>query len=94
MIPLREPEPNRHASGGLQAQRIDQLLPQQTHRRRAENDDPLLVQADDSLIRPEIEEFCEVQVLPIRRVVATRLRLDSGTFYAQELRHEFLGRRV
>ena len=62
VIAVGEPESNRHASGRLESQRVDQLLPQKSHRRRAENDDTLLVQPDDPLIRPEIEQFCEVQV--------------------------------
>lgn len=78
VIPVREPESNRQASGRREPERIDQLLPQKAHRRRTENDDTLIVQADEPLVRPEIEQFCEVQVLAVRRVVAMRLPLHSS----------------
>ena len=48
------------------------------------------MQPDDPLIWAEIEQFCEVQVLAIRRVVATRLRLHSAPFYAQEVQTAWL----
>ena len=45
------------------AERVDELLAQQAHRRRAQDDDALLVQPDDALIRPEIEQLGEVEAL-------------------------------
>ena len=62
MVSVGEPESNRDASGGFEAQRVDQLFAQQSHRRRAQDDDTLLVQPDDALIRPKVEQFCEMQV--------------------------------
>ncbi len=70
VIAVREPEPKQDATSGLQTQRVDELLSHQAHRGRAENHHALLVQADDALIRSEIEQFGEVQMLATRRVVA------------------------
>ena len=69
------------------------LLAKKSHRRRAENDDTLLVQADDPLIRTKIEQFCEVQIFAVRRLVPARLRLHDTPFYgsiANPLRAAFL----
>ena len=44
-------------------ERVDELLSQQAHRGRAQDDDALLVQPDDALIGPEIEELGELQWL-------------------------------
>ena len=57
VIPVRVPKPQHEASSGLQPQGIDQLLAQQTHGGRAEDDDPLLVQPDDALIRAKVENL-------------------------------------
>src|SRR4030095_5974800 len=46
------------------------------------------MQADDALIWAEIEQFGEVQVLAVGRVLATRSRLHNAPFYAPE-RQEF-----
>jgi hypothetical protein len=83
VIPICKPEPNRQASGRLESQGVDQLLPQKTHRSGAKNDDALLMQANDAFIWPEVEQFCEVQVLAIGGGVR-RLGLHSALFYAQE----------
>jgi hypothetical protein len=71
VISVGEPESNRDPSGSLKAQRIDQLFAEEAHGRRAQNDDSLLVQSDNPLIGPKVEQFCEVQVPALRRVVAT-----------------------
>ena len=77
VVSVGEPEPNRYPSGCLEAQRVDQLFAKQSHRRRADNDDTLIVQPDNSLIRPKIEEFCEVQVFVSGRLVPAWLRLHD-----------------
>jgi hypothetical protein len=65
VVSVSETESNRDPSGRLEAQRIDQLLTKEAHRRRAEDNDPLLVQADDPLVRPKVEQFCEMQILAV-----------------------------
>jgi hypothetical protein len=57
VIAVGEPESNRHASGRLESERIDQFLAQEPHRRGAEDDDALVVQADDPLIRTKVEHL-------------------------------------
>ena len=52
----------------LEPQRVDELLAQQAHGRRAQDDDALLVQPDDALIGTEIEHLGEVEVLQIHRL--------------------------
>ena len=63
VISVGEPEPNRYPPGRLETQRIDQLFAKESHRRRADDDDTLIVQPDNPLVRPKIEQFCEVQVV-------------------------------
>jgi hypothetical protein len=43
VIPVGEPESDGHASGGLDAQRINEFFPQKPHGRGAEDDDTLVV---------------------------------------------------
>ena len=71
VVAVGEAEPKQDAPRGLQSERVDELLAHQAHRGRAQDDDSLLVQADDALIRPEIEQFGEVQRVAARRVVGT-----------------------
>ena len=77
MVSVGEPEPNRYPSGCLEAQRVDQLFAKESHRRRADDDDTLIVQPDNPLIRTKIEQFCEVQVFVSRRLVPAWLRLHD-----------------
>ena len=65
VVPVREPEPQDQASRRLEAQRIDEFLAQQSHGGRTQDDNPLLVQADDALIRPKIEKLGEVEVFEV-----------------------------
>ena len=62
VISVCEPEPKQDAARGLQPERVDELLSHEAHRGRAEDDDALLVQPNDALIRPKIEQFGEVQI--------------------------------
>ncbi len=62
VVSVRVPESNRHAPGRFEAKGIDQLFPQQSHGRRTQDDDTLLVQPDDPFIRAEVQQFREMQV--------------------------------
>jgi hypothetical protein len=66
MVPVRVPEPKHQAPGRFRPQRINELLAQQAHRRRAQDDDSLLVQADNTEIRPKIKQFGGIEVLEIQ----------------------------
>ena len=68
VVPVRVAKPQEQAPGRLEPQRIDELLAQQAHRRGAENDDPLLVQADDALIRTKVEDLAKMEVFQIDRL--------------------------
>ena len=70
VVAIREPESKQDAARGLDAERVDELLAHQPHRRGAEDHDALLVQADDALIRAKIEQFREMQAGARRLVVA------------------------
>lgn len=70
VISVGEPKPKEDAAGGVQPQRIDQLLAHEAHRRRAEDDDALLVQPNHPLIGPKVEQLGEVEAGALRRIVA------------------------
>ena len=70
VIAIREPEPQQDTSGRLDPQRVDELLSHEAHRRRTEDHHALLVQPDDSLVRPEVEQFGEVKIVAVGRLVA------------------------
>ena len=53
-------KPQEQAPAVSKPERVDELLPQQPHGGGAEKDDALLVQTDDALIRPKIEELREM----------------------------------
>ena len=68
VVPVRVPEPQHQASRRLQSQCVNELLAQETHRGRAQNDDALLMEADDPLVWTEIENLRKVEVLQIHRL--------------------------
>jgi hypothetical protein len=70
VVPVSEPESNRYSSGGLETERIDQLFAEKSHRCRTEDDDALLVQPDDPLIWTKVEQFCQMQIVQMRLVIA------------------------
>ena len=70
VVSIGEAESDRNPSGCVETQRVDQLLAEQPHGGCTEDDNPLLVQSDDPLVRTKIEQFREVQVPSFRRVVA------------------------
>ena len=61
VIAIGETEAHEKAARRLRPQRVDQLLPKQSHSRRAEDDDPLLVEPDDAFVRTEFEQFGQLQ---------------------------------
>ena len=77
VVSVGEPESNGKPSGRVEAQRVDQLFPEESHRGRTQDDDPLIVQPDNPLVRTEIEQFCEVEDFVIGRFVAAWLRLHD-----------------
>ena len=57
VIAVGEPKPHQQTACGLDAQRVDQFFSDKPHRRRTQNDHPLLVQADDPLVGTKVEQF-------------------------------------
>jgi hypothetical protein len=68
VVPVRVSESKHQTSGRLETKGINELPAQQTHGGRTQNDDALFVQPDDALIRPEIENLSQVEVLEIDRL--------------------------
>ena len=62
VVSVCEPKPKQQPPRRLESETVDEFLPQQSHRRRTENDHTLLVQANDPLIRPKVEQFRKVQI--------------------------------
>jgi hypothetical protein len=71
VVSVCEAEPKQDAPRGLQPERVDELFAHEAHRSRAQDDDSLLVQSNDALIGPKIEQFREMQVVAAWRIVAT-----------------------
>jgi hypothetical protein len=67
VIAVREAKPHEKAARGFGPEGVDQLFSQQAHRGRTEDDDSLLVQPDNTFIRPKIEQFDELQATVIHR---------------------------
>src|SRR5688572_10899037 len=63
VIPIGESEAQEDSPRGLESQRVDELFAEQPHSRRAQDDDSLLVQADDPLVGPKLEELSEMVAL-------------------------------
>ena len=63
MVPVGVAKPQEQAPCCFEAERVDEFLAQQPHGRGAEQDDALLVQADDALIRPKIEQLRQMMGL-------------------------------
>jgi hypothetical protein len=70
MISIREPEPKQDTPRSAQPEGVDEFLSHEPHRRCAEDDHALLVQPDNALIGPKIEQFGEVEILAGGRVAA------------------------
>src|SRR2546426_1135462 len=80
-VPARVTKPQHQASRRVEPQGTDELLTQQTPGGRAQDDDPLLVQPDDALIRPEIENLGKVEALQIRRLGMRRFHVSLDPLY-------------
>ena len=81
VVTVRVAKPQHQAPRRLEPERVDELLAQQAHGRRAQDDDALLVQADDALVGAEIQNLAEVDVLPVRRLGVRRLfHVSRGPF--------------
>ena len=78
VVAVGEPEPKEDAPSGLKPERVDELLSHEAHGGRAQDDDALLVQSNDALIGPKIEQFGEVQRLAVWSRAATRLGLHRS----------------
>jgi hypothetical protein len=55
-------ESQHHPARNVAAERLDQLLLEEAHRRSTQDDDPLVVQADGAEIRAEVEELGELKM--------------------------------
>ena len=67
VVAVRKAKPHEQPARGIGSQRVDQLLSQQAHRGRTEDDHPLLVEPNDTFIRPEVEQFHELQATVVHR---------------------------
>ena len=67
VIPVDIAKPQEQPPCSFKVERIDELLAQQAHRRRAQKDHALFVQPDDSLIGPEIKDLGEMVRFQVRR---------------------------
>ena len=82
MIAVRVSEPQEQAPRRLEAQGVDQFFAKQPHGSRAENHDALLVQANNALIRSEVEDLSDMQVREI-----DLLRQRRKGFHGSRLPH-------
>ena len=55
-------------AGGGQAEVLDEVLPQEPHRDRVEQERPLPGEADDAALRVQLEQLLVVQVLGAHRL--------------------------
>ena len=61
MVAIGKPKSQQEPSRGVRSEGVDQLLVQQPHRGSAENDNALLVKANDPLVGTEIQNFGEME---------------------------------
>jgi hypothetical protein len=50
----------------IAAEGVDQLLLHEAHRGSAQDDDTLIVQADDAEVRPEVEQLGQLKAIDVR----------------------------
>ena len=72
VIPVRETKPHEEAASGVRPQRVDQLLSQQAHRGRTEDDHSLLVEPNDAFIGPKVEELGQLQTSIVHLLTISR----------------------
>jgi hypothetical protein len=65
VVPVRVAKPQEQAPRRLEPERVDEFLAKKAHSRGTEQDDTLLVQADDALIGTNIEELRQMMGLDI-----------------------------
>src|SRR5207244_3901144 len=65
VIAVSESKPHQETACGLEAQCVDEFLSYKPHRRRTQNDHPLLVQADDAIVGTKVEQFGQVQAVDV-----------------------------
>jgi hypothetical protein len=58
-------EPQHEPARDIATQRVDQLLLDKAQRRGAQDDDTLIVEADDAEVRPEIEQLGQLQAVDV-----------------------------
>ena len=61
VIAIGESETQHQATSGLDAERVNQFFSHQPHRRRAQNHHALVMEPDDALVRPKVEQFGELK---------------------------------
>ena len=61
VIAIGESEAEHQATSRLDAECVDKLFSQQPHRRRAQDHDALLMEPDNALVRPKVEQFGELK---------------------------------
>ncbi len=62
LVPVGVSEPHQQPPSHLDAESVNQFLPQQAHGRRAQNDDALAVQVDEPLIGLTFEQLGKLKV--------------------------------
>src|SRR4051794_31010542 len=68
VVPIGETEAHQEAASRFRPERIDQFLSQQAHGGRAEDDHSLLVEPNDALIGPKVEELRQLQTAIVHRL--------------------------
>src|SRR5688572_26766150 len=67
VVPIGVAESHQQPPADVTAEAVNQLLPQQAHRRRAQNHHALFMQADDAEIGAKVEELRQLQALELWR---------------------------
>ena len=65
MIAVGVTEAQHQPARDVAAERVDQLLLHEAHRGGAQDDDALIVEADDAEIRPEIEQLGQLKPIDV-----------------------------
>jgi hypothetical protein len=68
VVAVGKAESQQYAARRFDAERVDELLAHETHRRRAEDHHALLVQPDDPLIGAKIQQLGQVKLAAVRPV--------------------------
>jgi hypothetical protein len=68
VIAVRVTEAQQQTARDVTSQRVDQFFLEQAHRRGAQDDDALVVQADHTQIRPEVQQLAELEAIDVHRL--------------------------